>query len=133
MRGVVNVGCRWNGSPWNSWPQAGVKRSGWGSQTIAKKTYFWWYENLACGDATGSKWIEKVHACLHPRSIWRKRREGAVWFGVCGVPLGDDWMIGSMGLGPYGYQMGDIKCHTSLESLLYWLSENLCWRVWKCH
>ena len=39
----------------------------------------------------------------------------------------------STGLGPYGYQMGDMKCYILLESLSYWLSENLCWRVWKFH
>ena len=30
--------------------------------------------------------------------------------------------------GPYRYQMEDIKCYISLESLSYLLSENLCWR-----
>ena len=34
--GVVNVGCGWNVSPWNSWPQA-IK------ETLSnyKKSYFW--------------------------------------------------------------------------------------------
>ena len=58
-----------------------------------KKSYFWWYVNPACGDSTGSKWIEKDQACVSPRPVWGKRGEGAVWFSVCGAPL-DDWANG---------------------------------------
>ena len=58
-----------------------------------KKSYFWWYVNPACGDSTGSKWIEKDQACVSPRPVWGKRGEGAVWFSVCGAPLDIGLMV----------------------------------------
>ena len=55
-----------------------------------KKYYFWWYGNLACGDATGSNQIEKGQARVSPRPVWEKRGEWTVWFRVFGALL-DDW------------------------------------------
>ena len=37
-----------------------------------KKSYFWWFENPACGDSTGSNRIEKDQAHVSPRLAWRK-------------------------------------------------------------
>ena len=58
-----------------------------------KKSYFWWYGYLVCGDSTGSNQIEKDQVRVSPTSVWRKRGEGAVWFGVCGAPS-NDWANG---------------------------------------
>ena len=58
-----------------------------------KKSYFWWYGNPACGDFTGSNQIKKDQACVSPGPVWGMRREGSVWFSVCGEPL-DDWANG---------------------------------------
>ena len=58
-----------------------------------KKSNFWWYGNLACGDVTGNNLIDKDLACVPPRPVWGKRGEGAVWFSMCGLPS-DDWAFG---------------------------------------
>ena len=89
-RGIINVGCRWNVSAWNSRVQAGVQGSSWDSHY--KKSY-WWYGNPVCGDLTGRNWIEKDQDHVPPRPVWGKRGEGAVRFCVCMECL---WMIGLM-------------------------------------
>ena len=58
-----------------------------------KKSYFWWYGNPACCDATGSNRIENDQACAPPRSVSVIRGERNVQFSVCGSPL-NDWANG---------------------------------------
>ena len=47
-----------------------------------KKSYFWWYGNPACGDATGSNRIETDWALVPPRPVWGKSGKGVLWFSV---------------------------------------------------
>ena len=70
-RGVVNVGCGWNLSAWNSWLQAGVLGSGWDSIKLSET--FWWYGNPTCSDSIGSNQIEKDQAHVSRRPVWEKR------------------------------------------------------------
>ena len=70
-RGVVNVGCGWNLSAWNSCQQAGVQGSGW--DLIKLSEIFWWYGNPTCSDSIGSNQIEKDQAHVSPRPVWEKR------------------------------------------------------------
>ena len=61
----------------------------------------------ACGDSTGSNWIEKDWVGVTPRLVWRKRGRGVVWFSVCEAPI-DDWANGSSAdvfftAGKYGF------------------------------
>ena len=43
-----------------------------------KKSYFWWFWNLACGDSTRSSRTDKDQAQAPPKSVWGKRGEGSV-------------------------------------------------------
>ena len=41
-----------------------------------KKSYLWWFENIACGDSTGNSQIEKDLVRVPSGFVWGKGREG---------------------------------------------------------
>ena len=89
-----------------------------------KKSYFWWFGNLACGDYTRINLTEKDHGRVSGILVSGKRGEWEIWFTAWGVPS-NDWANG-------GYVDVLFPCGEcgfgSLRSRSY--SKEWAWNLW---
>ena len=75
--GAADVRRRWIASVWNWQPQTG-DREVVEPRSNYKKSYLWWFRNIACGDPTGRNGIEKDRVRVDPGLDWGKGEKG--WY-----------------------------------------------------